>query len=116
MQRLRQFRTGLYFIAMGSCVSSLLLLTSSCRTPHSVENANACINNIRHMDAAKQMWALENRIKTNAVPTWDDVREYLHLPAEEVLHCPQGGFYTLEPLDQWPRCSIPRHNIYTNYP
>src|SRR5262245_54264603 len=31
---------------------------------------NACINNLRQIDGAKQQWGLENNQETNACPTW----------------------------------------------
>ena len=31
---------------------------------------NACINNLRQIDAAKQQWALENGKKSSATPAW----------------------------------------------
>lgn len=46
---------------------------------------NACANNLRQLDGAKQTWALENHKGTNDIITWDDVRAYLRWP----LVCPQ---------------------------
>src|SRR5436189_3202441 len=38
---------------------------------------NACINNLRQIDSAKQQWALENRQATNATPVESDIGPYL---------------------------------------
>ena len=38
---------------------------------------NACINNLRQIDAAKQQWALENGKKDGDVPTRSDLAPYL---------------------------------------
>jgi len=38
---------------------------------------NACINNLRQVDAAKQQWALENGQKSTAVPQDADLQIYL---------------------------------------
>src|ERR1035438_4177001 len=35
---------------------------------------NACLNNLRQIDAAKNEWALENRKKTGDVPTAQDLK------------------------------------------
>jgi len=38
---------------------------------------NACINNLRQIDAAKQQWALENGQKSSAQPANSDLQPYL---------------------------------------
>lgn len=38
---------------------------------------NACINNLRQIDAAKQEWALEKHMPANAEPTANDLTPYL---------------------------------------
>ena len=73
----------------------------------SVLNQNACINNLRQLDAAKQQWALEKN-KTDAdVPGLQDLLPYLKdglFPA-----CPDGGGYSLNAVGERPTCSLPRH-------
>jgi hypothetical protein len=68
---------------------------------------NACINNLRQLDAAKNQWALENSKSADAVPTKSDLLPYLR----SWPTCPQGGTYTLNPVDQNPTCSIPGHHL-----
>jgi hypothetical protein len=71
--------------------------------------SNACVNNLRQIDAAKQQWALENNLSDGSGihPTWNNIRPYLGRgPQGEVPHCPQGGTYILARLDEKPRCSI----------
>jgi hypothetical protein len=63
---------------------------------------NACVNNLRQLDGAKQTWALEYTKTNNAPVTWDDVRPYLKSP----LICPQGGTYILGRIGEPPRCSL----------
>ncbi len=70
---------------------------------------NACINNLRVIDGAKQQWALENKKAPGALMTAADLAPYLRsnaLPA-----CPAGGIYTLNPVNAAPICSIPGHAI-----
>jgi hypothetical protein len=68
---------------------------------------NACINNLRQIDAAKNQWALEKGKKDGDVPTKDDLLPYLRRwPA-----CPQGGTYTIGALGEPPTCSIPGHKL-----
>src|SRR4051794_4918985 len=38
---------------------------------------NACINNLRQLDGAKQQWALENKAAPTATPDITDVAPYL---------------------------------------
>ena len=68
---------------------------------------NACINNLRQIDAAKQQWALENRKTAEAIPTVQDIAPYL--PGGVLPTCPSGGTYTLNAVGELPSCSIPSH-------
>jgi hypothetical protein len=70
---------------------------------------NACINNLRQLDGAKQQWALEFKKDNGAVPTRSDVAPYLRGGA--LSACPQGGTYTLRSVGELPTCSIPGHRI-----
>ena len=68
---------------------------------------NACINNLRQIDAAKQEWALEKGKKNGDVPTKEDISPYLHSwPV-----CPAEGTYTIGPVGEQPTCSIPGHKL-----
>jgi septal ring factor EnvC (AmiA/AmiB activator) len=71
---------------------------------------NACINNLRLIDAAKQQWALEQRKTAADVPGWEDLRPYVsHGPNGALPTCPDGGTYTIGTVGEKPLCSIPRH-------
>ena len=72
-----------------------------------VSQQNACINNLRQLDAAKQQWALEKSKQSTDVPAMDDLKPYLHA----IPHCPAGGTYTLNAVGQPPECSIPDHKL-----
>jgi len=68
---------------------------------------NACINNLRQIDGAKNEWALENNKKATDVPTKADLLPYLRSwPV-----CPQGGTYTIGAVGDKPTCSIPGHEL-----
>ena len=75
---------------------------------------NACINNLRQIDSAKQQWALETRQATNALPAQADIDPYLGRSgsATNVL-CPSGGTtatfassYTIHTVSEPPTCNI----------
>ncbi|MDF3128418.1 hypothetical protein P0Y35_04350 [Kiritimatiellaeota bacterium B1221] len=66
--------------------------------------SKSCINNLRLFEAAKDQFAIENGLARGAAVTEANVSEYLRgglLP-----ECPQGGTYTLGPIDTLPSCSI----------
>ena len=70
---------------------------------------NACINNLRQIDAAKQQWALENNKKGADTPTQIDLMRYLR--NGQWPTCPAGGAYTINPVSEAPTCSIPKHKL-----
>jgi prepilin-type N-terminal cleavage/methylation domain-containing protein len=50
---------------------------------------NACINNLRLIDAAKQQWALEQHQNSSSTPAGSDLQPYLgHGSAGELPACP----------------------------
>jgi prepilin-type N-terminal cleavage/methylation domain-containing protein len=70
---------------------------------------NACINNLRQIDGAKQQWALETKQATNATPLISDVSPYM----KNSVTCPAGGAaatfgstYTLNDVSTKPVCQI----------
>ncbi len=66
---------------------------------------NACINNLRMIDNAKQQWATENKKGDSDTPTVDDVKVYIK--NNRFPTCPGGGTYegTIGALNQDPECS-----------
>jgi chromosome segregation ATPase len=70
---------------------------------------NACINNLRQIDAAKQQWALEKNKTTEAVPVAADLLPYLAGGTFPV--CPSGGIYTINSCGDLPSCSITGHDL-----
>ena len=72
-----------------------------------VAQMNACIYNLRQIDAAKQEWSLENEKPADAIPTALDLLPYLRDGVFPV--CPSGGTYTINAVAVTPTCSIPGH-------
>lgn len=82
------------------------------QTMQLVRQMNACINNLRLIDSAKQQWALEYKKTATDVPTWDDLRPYLgHGPNGELPTCPGGGTYTIGAVNEKPQCSVQGHAL-----
>jgi len=71
--------------------------------------ANACINNLRQIDAAKQQWAFENNRPANSAVSVADLSRFFSNRA--FPSCPAGGTYTLNPVGVAPTCSIPGHAV-----
>ena len=74
---------------------------------------NACINNLRQIDGAKQQWALENKVSATATPVATDIQPYLGRGNNGTLPtCPadsQNTFatsYTINNVQTAPACQI----------
>ena len=72
-----------------------------------VSQQNACINNLRQIDAAKNEWALEKGKSASDIPTREDISPYLR----KWPVCPAGGTYTVGSVGEKPTCSIPGHQL-----
>ena len=73
---------------------------------------SACINNLRQIDGAKQVWAQETKATSNAIPTWQDIQPYFPRGKEgEIPKCPKGGRYTIGEVQSAPTCSVKGHNL-----
>ena len=70
---------------------------------------NACINNLRQIDAAKQQWALEYKKQTSDTPTERELAPYLKLQAGQMPKCPAAGEYKINSVGEPPTCTIPKH-------
>src|SRR6186713_828664 len=103
---------------MRSCIFILcvgcLALFAACSKPTPDRYAQSpqfgtCINGLRHIDGAKQQWALEHKLTTNALPTMADLLPYLTRNASDDLgwfRCPSGGTYTIGRVADAPTCSF----------
>jgi RNA polymerase sigma factor (sigma-70 family) len=69
---------------------------------------NACINNLRLIDSAKQQWALEQRKTAADTPAVEDLTPYFGTNGE-FPKCPDGGVYTIATVGEKPTCNIPGH-------
>jgi prepilin-type N-terminal cleavage/methylation domain-containing protein len=73
---------------------------------------NACINNLRQLDGAKQQWALENKVLSTVTPGSTDVAPYLGRGALGAMPvCPGGGTYAILALNTPPTCTISGHAL-----
>ena len=68
---------------------------------------NACINNLRQIDGAKQQWALEQKQLSSASPASTDIQPYLGRgTAGAYPTCPANGNYTINTCGTVPTCDV----------
>jgi prepilin-type N-terminal cleavage/methylation domain-containing protein len=82
---------------------------------------NACINNLRQIDGAKQEWALENKANATSVPVDSNIQPYMGRGLQGSLPtCPldtQATFdtsYSIGNLSTAPLCHISSTNHVLN--
>ena len=66
---------------------------------------NACINNLRLIDQAKQQWALETGKLSSAVPLDTDIALYFGRGGANMPKEPLGGTYNILAVNTPPTCS-----------
>ena len=71
----------------------------------------ACIANLKAMEGAKAVWALENKKGVGDAMSAQEILPYLKNNALPV--CPQGGVYTLNAVGALSTCSVPGHVLPT---
>jgi len=72
------------------------------------ELLNACVNNLRQLDGAKQQWALENQKPAEAIPTVQDITAYLR---DGMPVCSAAGNYSINAVNALPTCSVAGHAL-----
>jgi hypothetical protein len=72
----------------------------------STARSNACINNLRQIDAAKEQWAMATNKSDGDAIVESEVNDYIK---GNGLLCPAGGTYTYGPIGTPPTCSLPEH-------
>jgi hypothetical protein len=101
--------TGYISIALSIFVLPLLaaIAIPNFVKARSTAQMHACINNLRQIDGAKQMWAVELKKVEADTPKAEDLAPYLRVQ----IVCPAGGVYTFNTVGEKPTCSIPTHRI-----
>jgi prepilin-type N-terminal cleavage/methylation domain-containing protein len=79
---------------------------------------NACINNLRQIDGAKQTWALEHTQNLSATPLDSDIQPYLGRGVGNLPFCPADSSFTFDNsynvnnLQSVPSCKISTNHLY----
>jgi prepilin-type N-terminal cleavage/methylation domain-containing protein len=63
----------------------------------------ACFRNLQQIDAAKELWAIENQKMDGASVRRSDITPYLR--NSQMPACPSGGTYRVQRLGRDPYCS-----------
>jgi len=66
-----------FVLVLGLMAALLALALPNSMRARCTHCTNACIENLRWIDSAKQQWALEDKKKDSAMPTPDDIRVYM---------------------------------------
>ena len=71
---------------------------------------NACVANLKQIEATKATWALENKKLPTDVPQDSDLFG-TNRCLREKLNCSEGGTYSLGAVNEKPTCSTPGHTL-----
>src|SRR5205085_3149050 len=67
---------------------------------------NACINNLRQIDGAKEQWALEKKVAPGAAVVVAEINEYIKNATVTPPKCPASNLaYTYSNVDTAPLCT-----------
>lgn len=95
---------GVWILIAGLVVIIVVIAVPNFIKARSTSAQNACINNLRQIDGAKDQWAIENRRVAGDLVTKEGVAAYIK--GNQIPQCPAGGKYLLNRVGQNPTCTI----------
>jgi prepilin-type N-terminal cleavage/methylation domain-containing protein len=72
---------------------------------------NACINNLRVIEGAKDQYAIENNMTTGGSVAFNDLTSGDGNFLDETPECPGGGTYTIGVIGTEVTCSVTGHSL-----